>query len=602
MALSSSRGVCGGGGSSSSSRHAVSSRGCGRSISTWSKCTNLLLMPRARLVTLWLAFNLALIAQDPSASVDAATGGGSMLGDVNISAILDSFSVSYDKRVRPNYGGPPVEVGVTMYVLSISSLSEVKMDFTLDFYFRQFWTDPRLAYRKRPGVETLSVGSEFIKNIWVPDTFFVNEKQSYFHIATTSNEFIRVHHSGSITRSIRLTITASCPMNLQYFPMDRQLCHIEIESFGYTMRDIRYKWNEGPNSVGVSSEVSLPQFKVLGHRQRAMEISLTTGNYSRLACEIQFVRSMGYYLIQIYIPSGLIVIISWVSFWLNRNATPARVALGVTTVLTMTTLMSSTNAALPKISYVKSIDVYLGTCFVMVFASLLEYATVGYMAKRIQMRKQRFMAIQKIAEQKKQQLDGVQPPPNPNPSAGDHGHGHAHTHSHAHPHAPKQTVSNRPIGFSNMQQNVGTRGCSIVGPLFQEVRFKVHDPKAHSKGGTLENTVNGGRGGPPVGPPGPGQQGGGGGGGGVGGGGGGGGGGAPEGGDAEAAVPSHLLHPGKVKKDINKLLGITPSDIDKYSRIVFPVCFVCFNLMYWIIYLHVSDVVADDLVLLGEEK
>ncbi|XP_067644263.1 gamma-aminobutyric acid receptor subunit beta isoform X2 [Eurosta solidaginis] len=567
------------------------------SISVWDKCTTMLLLPRAPLITLWLAFNLALIVQEPMkkiASVQAATGGGSMLGDVNISAILDSFSVSYDKRVRPNYGGPPVEVGVTMYVLSISSLSEVKMDFTLDFYFRQFWTDPRLAYRKRPGVETLSVGSEFIKNIWVPDTFFVNEKQSYFHIATTSNEFIRVHHSGSITRSIRLTITASCPMNLQYFPMDRQLCHIEIESFGYTMRDIRYFWRDGLSSVGMSSEVELPQFRVLGHKQRATEINLTTGNYSRLACEIQFVRSMGYYLIQIYIPSGLIVIISWVSFWLNRNATPARVALGVTTVLTMTTLMSSTNAALPKISYVKSIDVYLGTCFVMVFASLLEYATVGYMAKRIQMRKQRFMAIQKIAEQKKQQLDGVQQPPNPNPNAGDHGHGHGHGHSHGHPHAPKQTVSNRPIGFSNMQQNVGSRGCSIVGPLFQEVRFKVHDPKAHSKGGTLENTVNGGRGGPPVGPPGSGPQGG--------GGGGGGGGGAPEGGDAEAAVPSHLLHPGKVKKDINKLLGITPSDIDKYSRIVFPVCFVCFNLMYWIIYLHVSDVVADDLVLLGEEK
>ena len=95
------------------------------------------------------------------------------------------------------------------------------------------------------------------------------------------------------------------------------------------------------------------------------------GNYSRLACEIQFVRSMGYYLIQVYIPSSLIVIISWVSFWLNRGATPARVGLGVTTVLTMTTLMASTNAALPKISYVKSIDVYLGFCFFMVFASLI---------------------------------------------------------------------------------------------------------------------------------------------------------------------------------------------------------------------------------------
>ena len=32
---------------------------------------------------------------------------------------------------------------------------------------------------------------------------------------------------------LRLTITASCPMDLQYFPMDSQLCYIEIESCKY---------------------------------------------------------------------------------------------------------------------------------------------------------------------------------------------------------------------------------------------------------------------------------------------------------------------------------------------------------------------------------
>ncbi|XP_050429874.1 gamma-aminobutyric acid receptor subunit beta-like isoform X2 [Adelges cooleyi] len=502
-----------------------------------------------------------------------------------------------------------------MYVLSISSVSEVLMDFTLDFYFRQFWTDPRLAFTKRPGVETLSVGSEFIKNIWVPDTFFVNEKQSYFHIATTSNEFIRIHHSGSITRSIRLTITASCPMNLQYFPMDRQLCHIEIESFGYTMRDIRYKWNKGPNSVGVSNEVSLPQFKVLGHRQRAMEISLTTGNYSRLACEIQFVRSMGYYLIQIYIPSGLIVIISWVSFWLNRCATPARVSLGVTTVLTMTTLMSSTNAALPKISYVKSIDVYLGTCFVMVFASLLEYATVGYMAKRIQMRKNRFLAIQKLADQKK--VGGGRGGGGHGGVGGDHRDSHSHAHGHHSRHHGHGSISGHstmsghaaisghgtlPHGLSShtlashgtlsghgpllgghgtlsghghydthRHGHMGHGATTLAGSLMmgdtdhtprQTVRYKAHDPKNYLKGGSLENTL---------------------------------------GGDDDNITPMPTQHIMQTKKDINKMYGITPSDIDKYSRIVFPVCFICFNLMYWIIYLHISDVVADDLVLLGED-
>ena len=47
---------------------------------------------------------------------------------------------------------------------------------------------------------------------------------------------------------------------------------------GYTMADIRYKWNDGLNSVQVSGDVSLPQFKVLGHRQKTIEASLSTGN------------------------------------------------------------------------------------------------------------------------------------------------------------------------------------------------------------------------------------------------------------------------------------------------------------------------------------
>ncbi|GFY09087.1 putative GABA-activated chloride channel, rdl [Trichonephila clavipes] len=47
---------------------------------------------------------------------------------VNITKILNAFfDQGYDKRVRPNYGGPPVIVSVTMFILSISSVSEVLM-------------------------------------------------------------------------------------------------------------------------------------------------------------------------------------------------------------------------------------------------------------------------------------------------------------------------------------------------------------------------------------------------------------------------------------------------------------------------------------------
>lgn len=45
-----------------------------------------------------------------------------------------------------------------------------------------------------------------------------------------------------------------------------------------------------------------------------------------------------------------------------------------------------------------------------------------------------------------------------------------------------RSTGNRPPGFSSVQQNTGNRGCSLVGPLFQEVRFKVHDPKVSEYG------------------------------------------------------------------------------------------------------------------------
>ena len=127
----------------------------------------------------------------------------SQLG-MSISKILNSFFASgYDKRVRPNYGGKPVEVGVTMFIISISSVSEVNMDFTADFYFRQSWQDPRLSFTKTQEIENLIVGAEVADKIWVPDTFFANEKQAYFHKATTFNTFLRIGHMGDVFRSIR---------------------------------------------------------------------------------------------------------------------------------------------------------------------------------------------------------------------------------------------------------------------------------------------------------------------------------------------------------------------------------------------------------------
>lgn len=78
-----------------------------------------------------------------------------------------------------------------------------------------------------------------------------------------------------------------------------------------------------------------------------------TGNFSELQVEFRLVRQNGYHVLQTYVPTILIVSISWVSFWLDPNAVPGRVSLGVTTLLTLTTLASGIRAQLPPVSYVK---------------------------------------------------------------------------------------------------------------------------------------------------------------------------------------------------------------------------------------------------------
>ncbi|GLD69758.1 glycine receptor subunit alpha-1, partial [Lates japonicus] len=83
-----------------------------------------------------------------------------------------------------------------------------------------------------------------------------------------------------------------------------------------------------------------------------------------------------------YIPSLLIVILSSVSFWINMDAAPARVGLGITTVLTMTTQSSGSRASLPKVSYVKAIDIWMAVCLLFVFSALLEYAAVNFIARQ----------------------------------------------------------------------------------------------------------------------------------------------------------------------------------------------------------------------------
>ncbi|KAG1674379.1 Glutamate-gated chloride channel [Nymphon striatum] len=248
-------------------------------------------------------------------------------------------------------------------------------------YIRQRWRDPRLENRNMASYIDLS-DTKLIKKIWKPDLYFPNAKSGWFQIVTVPNFLLRLYPSGEILYMLRLRLTFSCMMNLNRYPLDHQICPIELASCNatsHTMAD--------PQSIvrlNKLKELLLKRAEV-DHKMALMNTSTSSMHlceYSCLRAELHLKRSIGFYLVQKYFPTMLIVFISWISFWLDVNAIPARVTVGVTTLLTITSESSDSQTKLAPVSYVKALDVWMGVCTTFVFAALIEFTIVNYLARK----------------------------------------------------------------------------------------------------------------------------------------------------------------------------------------------------------------------------
>ncbi|XP_063078374.1 gamma-aminobutyric acid receptor subunit rho-1-like [Engraulis encrasicolus] len=294
----------------------------------------------------------------------------------------------HDFSMRPGFGGPAIPVGVDVQVESLDKISEVDMDFTMTLYLRHYWKDERLSFPSNKN-QSMTFDSRLVKKIWVPDMFFVHSKRSFTHDTTTDNVMLRVFPDGKVLYSLRVTVTAMCSMDLSRFPLDTQTCSLEIESYAYTDDDLMLYWKKGNESLQTDERISVSQFLIQKfHTSTKLAFYSSTGWYNRLYITFTLRRHIFFFLLQTYFPATLMVMLSWVSFWIDRRAVPARVPLGITTVLTMSTIITGVNASMPRVSYIKAVDIYLWVSFVFVFLSVIEYAAVNYLST-VQERKER---------------------------------------------------------------------------------------------------------------------------------------------------------------------------------------------------------------------
>merc|ERR1711892_151412 len=281
---------------------------------------------------------------------------------------LHSKFAKYNKDLRPDIGGDPVKVIVSIDVLSITEVSAKKMEFTLDINLTESWNDSRLTFEGNEAVREIVLGVEKMEEIWRPDTFFQNKKSSpYRGPDSDSDSYMKIDQNGTILVTKRLTLTADCPMYFWEYPMDSQQCTLDLSSFSHTFSDISYEWKDGNQFLPFSPPVSLPNYSVLGLRQ----LDAPTPSYSGLMVRMQFVRAYGHNIKYHFIPAAFMVSLSWLSLLLDPEKTLARLSLCLAPLLTLLFLSLQAGQDLPPLSYWTAVDIYLCCCCTAVTAAIL---------------------------------------------------------------------------------------------------------------------------------------------------------------------------------------------------------------------------------------
>ncbi|XP_048714856.2 gamma-aminobutyric acid receptor subunit gamma-3 isoform X3 [Caretta caretta] len=184
--------------------------------------------------------------------------------DTDATLILNKLLREYDKKLRPDIGIKPTVIDVDIYVNSIGPVSSINMEYQIDIFFAQTWTDSRLRFNST--VKILTLNSNMVGLIWIPDTIFRNSKTAEAHWITTPNQLLRIWNDGKILYTLRLTINAECQLQLHNFPMDEHSCPLIFSSYGYPKEEMVYRWRK--NSVEAADQKSwrLYQFDFMGLR------------------------------------------------------------------------------------------------------------------------------------------------------------------------------------------------------------------------------------------------------------------------------------------------------------------------------------------------
>ncbi|CAN7937224.1 unnamed protein product [Ixodes hexagonus] len=334
------------------------------------------------------------------------------------------FPAGYSSEAAPAVLGRQTDVRVSMVILDAGKVTESDMASTLpdNFQLRGYlvlkWRDPRLLLSDELGPAGLVLPAGVRKRLWHPSVSFENavlESTPPDHAGAT---VLRNHQR--LISSTRYNLKVHCRIDLSIYPVDTQRCALYLRSSEEANSEVYLYWAEHARgalediqqSVMLYREPTDGRFLVETPAPSSFNRSLVAGQFAFLYIPFVFRRQLTSRVLKTYLPSSLVVMLSWASFWIDLESVGGRrlivtlcstlhicrVIVVITSVLTVTMQIAGDNQDSARLN---ALDIWIFVCELLVGAAVLELAVAYSVGKsKIQRfrREQLSRVVQELTE------------------------------------------------------------------------------------------------------------------------------------------------------------------------------------------------------------
>ena len=266
--------------------------------------------------------------------------------------------------------GRPTEIQTVGAVLDVDRIDSAEQRFTLNFYALFRWTDPRLAHDKKGSV------TRKLSEVWDPRLTFINTQK---YSANTRDE-VEISPEGQVTYRLHIFGDFSQPLDLRSFPRDTHVFEVPVVAAGYRSDEVVFVPSPQVDSF-LADRLSVADWVVSNMQGRSQLVELTSDlALPGFVFSFEAERRLHHYVIKAIVPLCLIVIMSWVVFWISPDQVPNQLSVAVTTVLTLIAFHIALSGRLPDIPYLTHMDKFLFSSTILVFMALIEVVITSHMA------------------------------------------------------------------------------------------------------------------------------------------------------------------------------------------------------------------------------